>query len=438
MWSFMEWASSTASQRASARVPGGFNPGPFLIFFSAAMWAGDSVFRPYVSVRMPSEAVVCWEHILGLVVLIPFSMRIFVHGCKVLDWRMYAGLTFCGIGADALANVLMTKGYSLGHIALVALLQESQPVWGLVLARVMLNESMGNIKITGPLAFGAIAGLFLMMWPFVRELHSGHLPSSSEGPSTFDGILSGICGLGAAVIWAAETVVARQLLCHSAVPLSSMELLIYRQLIGMAALILYCFVLTTRPLCTLLGLECWVVVYPNRTQTLFLSLMSFLDIFSHVIYFVALDMTPAGVAVIMELANPLLLLTVVPRLIHLVDPTYRLAPLEAEQWVGAAVVVMCTCALGLYEARREQDEEEGASSLAVPKAPSTVELLPMEGRPDIEAHELPRRGGSGGGSGPVSISPAAAASSSAAGVTTPTYRSRGASTPPVTAAPGSA
>ena len=57
-------------------------------------------------------------------------------------YKLWACLFVIGIAADAVANTLVTMGYSLGHVALVALLQQSQPIFGLAGACVALREDV--------------------------------------------------------------------------------------------------------------------------------------------------------------------------------------------------------------------------------------------------------------------------------------------------------
>lgn len=54
--------------------------------------------------------------------------------------RQWLWLFVIGVGGDAVANTFITLGYSLGHLALVALLQQSQPVFGLLGACLVLRE----------------------------------------------------------------------------------------------------------------------------------------------------------------------------------------------------------------------------------------------------------------------------------------------------------
>eukprot|EP00667_Euglena_gracilis_P020965 EG_transcript_22829 len=273
----------------------GVNCGPAAVFVAGSMWACDGIFRPYVSTRLNAEALVAWEHILSLVPLFPLIFHYFVRERRVLVPKQWLCLIFIGIGADAIANTFITLGYSLGHLALVALVQQLQPVFGLVGACVALREEFHG-RVAVPLAFGAFLGLFLMMWPYARE--------AKHENGSWDGIKAGAYGLGAAVIWASETVIGRWLLQHSSPPLSSLELLTYRQFIGLISLVFYVYIVSAHPVCDVIGTECLTGVQPTAWQACVIAIIALIELLSHFLYYLGLNCTPASVAVIMELSHP--------------------------------------------------------------------------------------------------------------------------------------
>eukprot|EP00668_Euglena_longa_P000294 GGOE01000389.1.p1 GENE.GGOE01000389.1~~GGOE01000389.1.p1 ORF type:complete len:470 (+),score=114.34 GGOE01000389.1:127-1536(+) len=330
----------------------GINYGPLAVAIAGAMWACDGIFRPYVSTRMNAEAVVAWEHIVSLVPLSPLIFHYLIKERKALGLRQWLWLFVIGVGGDALANTFITLGYSLGHLALVALLQQSQPVFGLLGACLVLREDF-HAKVAIPLSLAAFVGLYLMMWPYAKEARHEH---ASEA---WDGLKAGAYGLSAAIIWASETVIGRWLLQYSTPTLTTLELLVYRQFIGLLSLVTYVYVLSARPLCGLSGMECLHDTQPTPWQAAVIGLLAFIELSSHFIYYIGLSCTPAGVSVIMELTNPLLVLTVVPILTTLFDPQYERVPLEGEQIVGALILTASTALLGLHSAIVDGDEPHG-------------------------------------------------------------------------------
>lgn len=372
----------------------GINCGPAAVFLAGSMWACDGIFRPYVSTRLNAEALVAWEHILSLLPLSPLIYHYLIKERKPLNFKIWICMFVIGIGADAIANTFITLGYSLGHVALVALLQQSQPIFGLLGACLALREE-GHGKVAIPLALGAFAGLFLMMWPYARE--------ARQENGAWDGMKAGLYGLGAAIIWASETVIGRWLLHHSSPTVSSLELLTYRQFIGLVFLVFYVYVLSARPLCTLTGMECLVSVQPTLWQTAVIGIIALIELTSHFLYYVGLNHTPASIAVIMELAHPLLILTVVPSLTNLFDPEYVRDPLEAEQICGAVILICSTALLGIHAARMEAKEVKlptaHTSNNGTPAPPEDIEmLLAAEPKSDgrrLQDAKLPRKAPSG-------------------------------------------
>jgi len=349
----------------------GFNWGPVAVFVAGSMWACDGIFRPYVSTRLNAEALVAWEHIISLVPLSPLILHYIVKERKSLGSRQWVCLIALGIGADALANTFITIGYSLGHLALVALLQQSQPVFGFIGACIFLHEDLHG-RVAFPLAAGAFLGLFLMLWPYARAvgLEAG----------AWTGIKAGAYGLGAAVIWASETVACRWLLQHSTPTLSALELLTYRQTIGLVSLVLYVYVLAAKPACDVLPVECLTGVQPTPRQALVIAVIATIELSSHLLYYVGLTHTPATVAVVMELSHPLLILTVIPKLTVLFDPSYVRSPLEPEQVTGALILIASTVILGLYAARLDPKDGRHAASAHSSDTGSPPPVEPVEMR----------------------------------------------------------
>uniref|UniRef100_A0A7S1I548 EamA domain-containing protein n=1 Tax=Eutreptiella gymnastica TaxID=73025 RepID=A0A7S1I548_9EUGL len=322
----------------------GINLGPLSVFVAASMWACDGIFRPYVSVRLNAEALVAWEHIVSLLPLMPLINYYIIRHRKPMGVKIWVGLFVIGIAADAIANTLITMGYSLGHVALVALLQQCQPIFGLLGAYFVLKEDVRG-RVAVPLVLFALIGLFLMMWPYARE--------SAHEHGAWGGVKATGFGLAAAIIWASETVIGRYLLQYASPQVSSLELLTYRQFIGLIFMCIYVYVLSAHPLCDTLGLECMESPIPDMMQTAIISLMAVIELSSHFLYFMGLHCTPAGIAIMMELAHPLLMLTLIPTLTQVFDPEFTRTPLESEQKVGALILTMATCLLGIYAGKVE-------------------------------------------------------------------------------------
>ena len=354
----------------------GVNYGPAAIFLAASMWASDGIFRQFASTRVGAVELVMYEHIVGIVPLLPLAYHYLWRQRKQLCWKVWLSLVVIGVGADALANTLITLGFSLGHVALVALLQQTQPFFGVIAAYVFLNEGVPS-RVALPLMVFAFVGLCLMMTPFIREAsHEG----ASEQDAQHAGIKAGAYGLGAAVIWASESVLGRYLLQYAPQKLVPAELLTYRQFIGLTFLIAYASVMSAAPFCPGFHSDpnpssdsprpnpppgfdvgCRPLTLPSFWAMVAIATMALLEVVSHFLYFVGLHTTPTPIAVVMELANPMWMLTAVPYLIPLFDPAYVHSPLESEQVAGAVVLMLSTVLLGIHTGH----QESGAATMAL-------------------------------------------------------------------------
>eukprot|EP00906_Rhabdomonas_costata_P026252 RCo037403 len=159
----MSWVVRLENPRPQAW---GYNFGPLLVFLAASMWAFDSIFRPYLSVRLKPEVEVCWEHLLGLFPLFPILNIFVVQKRHCLRPGACLAVLFLGVAADALANTILTQGYAFGHASLVGILQQSQPVFGLLGAYWFLKEDIFHRSLL-PLAAVSLMGLLLMLVPTV-------------------------------------------------------------------------------------------------------------------------------------------------------------------------------------------------------------------------------------------------------------------------------
>jgi len=120
--------------------------GALSIMLAALLWSLDGVFIRPKFYALPAGLVVFLEHILGFIVLSPF---IFLGWSKIKllkqkDWLAIAWVCFFG---GALGTLMITKAFFAavsGQVtfATVVLLQKLQPVFALLLARLVLGERL--------------------------------------------------------------------------------------------------------------------------------------------------------------------------------------------------------------------------------------------------------------------------------------------------------
>jgi drug/metabolite transporter (DMT)-like permease len=132
--------------------------GALAIMLAALFWSIDGLFiRPRFYI-LPAELVVFWEHFFGLIVLSPFIFLNW-HKIKQLSRPSWGALIWISVFGGALGTIMITKAFFAaldGQIsfATVVILQKLQPVFALLLARVLLRE-----KLPRPFYFWAIIAI---------------------------------------------------------------------------------------------------------------------------------------------------------------------------------------------------------------------------------------------------------------------------------------
>ena len=122
--------------------------GSLAIVLAALLWSVDGIFiRPAFYV-LPPALVVFWEHFLGFLVLSPFV---------VLNWRKIKRLSRKSWGAiiwicvfgGMIGTIFITKAFFMAvngatTFATVIILQKLQPIFALLLARLILRERLSR------------------------------------------------------------------------------------------------------------------------------------------------------------------------------------------------------------------------------------------------------------------------------------------------------
>lgn len=122
--------------------------GALAIMFAALLWSLDGVFiRPKFYV-LPADLVVFLEHALGLIILSP---AIFYNWDKIkkLNRQGWGAILWVSFFGGALGTIFITKAFFAaihGEItfATVVILQKLQPVFALLMARLILREKLSR------------------------------------------------------------------------------------------------------------------------------------------------------------------------------------------------------------------------------------------------------------------------------------------------------
>lgn len=120
--------------------------GALAIAFSALLWSLDGVFIRPQFYRLPAALVVLLEHGLGFIILLPFVVKGWqeVRNMKLSGWM---SLLWVCIWGGLIGTLFITKAFFAAFegetsLATVVILQKLQPVFALIIARILLKEKL--------------------------------------------------------------------------------------------------------------------------------------------------------------------------------------------------------------------------------------------------------------------------------------------------------
>jgi drug/metabolite transporter (DMT)-like permease len=303
-----------------------------VVALAAALWGLDGLLRKPLATALDPGTVVLWEHVIALVALAPFvprALRAFAR-CSLRDRAAVVGI---GVGASAVATALFTKSFALatasGDFVTPLVLQKLQPIFAISLAVLLLGERpRGRFAL---FVLPALAGAWLLTFddPF-------HVKVAELEPA--------LLAVGAAVLWAAGTVLGRMV----GTSLAPIEVTTLRFVFGLLGSIVVVWV-------TGAG------VAPGWGNVAGLILLALIPgLLALVLYYRALRTTPASRATIAELAFP--------ATAAVVGVLFLGSSLTGTQWLGLAIVAASVCALGWHESRCASEHEAVSAELPEPAA----------------------------------------------------------------------
>lgn len=296
-----------------------------LVAFAAALWGLDGLLRKPLAKDLDAGTVVLWEHVIALLALaptVPAALRAF-RRCR---FREQAAIVVIGVGSSAVATALFTRAFALTHDYVTPLvLQKLQPIAAVLLALVILGERLRPAYAY--YATPALAGAWLLTFakPFdiqVTELEVAAL------------------ALGAAVLWAAGTVLGR-LVSFS---LSPQETTTLRYVFGLVGAVIV----------VQLTSAAWTPGWHNALGLILLALIP--GLIALRVYYFGLRSTAASRATLAELAFP--------ATAAVVGVLFLNSKLTWSQWIGFAVIVVAVVGLSWHEQRRRPAVEAPQPALA--------------------------------------------------------------------------
>lgn len=177
-----------------------------LIILAAFLWALDSLIRyPLLQDGVPAAVLVFYEHVILCLVFTPYFLKNFnrVRATQLEDLFYFIIL---GVGGSAIATLCFTKAFLYINPSLVILIQKFQPILAVLLARLILGETIRKEFVFW--AGLAIAGVFLISFDDIYKGVNAFSEGDAFGSKALKGyVLTFIASLG----WGASTVFGKKL-----------------------------------------------------------------------------------------------------------------------------------------------------------------------------------------------------------------------------------
>lgn len=176
--------------------------GVWYVALGATLWGLDPLFRILLLKSFTSAQIVFLEHVLLAGYAIPVFIRYRHTLAGKLTLSVIGALLFISWGGSAIATMLFTSAfsYSNANANAILLLQKLQPLFAILLARLILKESLPrNFSYLIILALG---GTYLLTFGFA---------SPSLGFSDL-GTISCLFSILAAALWGGSTAMGKLLL----------------------------------------------------------------------------------------------------------------------------------------------------------------------------------------------------------------------------------
>ncbi len=172
--------------------------GPLFVIVAALLWSFDGVLRVNLY-ALPPSVVVFYEHLLGIILLLPLIPQI-LPDFKKMTKKEWLAISLVALFSGALGTIFYTA--ALGKInyiqySVVVLLQQLQPIWAISAAAIVLKE-----KVTkGFLGWAALALVAAYMITF-KDLRI----NLSTGSGT---AIAGLLALLAGLFWGSSTAISK-------------------------------------------------------------------------------------------------------------------------------------------------------------------------------------------------------------------------------------
>lgn len=174
-------------------------PGPLLVTLAACLWGTDALLRGDLSRHVPAATIVLLEHV-ALVAVTCWALPSGLRALRDAGALPLAAAVVLGIGSSAVATLMFTQAFAIssrtGDFVTPVLLQKVQPLVAIAAAAALLGERPR--RSYGPFLAAGLVGIWLIAFPDPGKVGAGSRDAA-------------LLSLGAAVLWAAGTVLGRYL-----------------------------------------------------------------------------------------------------------------------------------------------------------------------------------------------------------------------------------
>jgi len=172
--------------------------GPVAIVFAAFLWSLDALLRQSLY-SLPSMFIVFAEHALGVLLTLPWLIRFWPRIMK-LDRKTWLSIFWIAVFGGLLGTLAYTRALSYIqyiNFSVVVLLQKLQPIFAIVLARIILKEQFkGRFLLWAAMA---LVGSYFVAFPDI-------VPKWQDGGKN---VWAGLLAVGAAFAWGSSTVMGK-------------------------------------------------------------------------------------------------------------------------------------------------------------------------------------------------------------------------------------
>ena len=291
--------------------------GPFFIIIAALLWSFDGVLRRSLY-SLPPSIIVFWEHLLGVIVLLPFvvSKR---QEIKSLTRKEWVAIIFISLFSGALGTIFYTA--ALGKVnyiqfSVVVLLQQLQPIWAIITAAILLKE-----KITKQFIIWAIIAIVGSYFVTFKNLQVNISANNAT-------LIAALLAVSAGIMWATSTSFSKIVL-HK---VSFITATFLRFLFAPLFALLFIASFKQIHLITQINTNQWITLMIIMLSTGMVALL---------IYYYGLKRTPARVSAICELAWPVSAI--------FIDYFYFKNGFSVTQIIGVTAVLFSIYKISLYK-----------------------------------------------------------------------------------------